>query len=1198
MTAEERLTGELRAELKALEDDLRRRVATQPAVDRAWRDQHQEALQCGRTAGSWQEWSDDRVTQAAVAWILTAVFIRFAEDNKLVKPVWISGPKERRQEALNAQAEFLRTEARTNPDVTDREWLLHAITYLAGMPATRELVDETSALWLVTPSGDAAARLLAFWRERDENGELLRDLSDESLDTRFLGDLYQELSLAAQEKYALKQTPVFVEEFILDRTLDPALNERPLDGFKLIDPTCGSGHFLLGAFARLRERWERHAPGMERRARVQKALDAIHGVDLNPFAVAIARFRLTIAAMQASGDEMLESAPAFNYHLAVGDSLLHGLDQLEIEYGAEYSADRTAATYAYPTENLAALQKILGNGRYDVVVGNPPYITVKDKALNQGYRKRYHYCKGTYALTVPFMERFFALAKAGERPGWVGQITSNSFMKREFGVPLIEKFLPTKDLQFVIDSEGAWIPGHNTDGTPTVILIGMNRRPVKGVVRAVLSNGLRETRSSGDKGQGPYWTSLANHLDELGFENDWVTISDLDRGLLATHPWSLSGGGTLELQSAIDSRCSRRLADMIAGQIGFASFPGADDAFFAPKHALSRDQVPHELARPVITGDVVRDWSVTEGGWALAPYDEKAKLIPIAGQPWLRRQWPYKTVLGAVTGFGGVTKAKAGEPWWSWYRWVAARYLRPLSITFAEVATHNHFVLDRGGKVFKQTAPVIKLPEGSTEDDHLGLLAVLNSSTACFWLRNRTKPKGGAADQAWQRTYQFNASNVEEFPLPSTLPFERARRLDHLAQRLAELTPAAIVAAGIPSRESLDDARHAFEAVRAEMIGRQEELDWTVYRLYGLIDEDLTYPGDDLPGLELGQRAFEMVLARRVDKGEEQTAWFERHGSTPATEIPGRWPAAYRDLVQRRIELVESHPYLKLLERPEHKRRWGSEPWEKSWERREERALRDWLLDRLEDRRFWFDRAGAPVPRSVAQLADDVSRDAELVSVLALWEGRPDVSVVVSLQRLLAEEAVPYLAAYRYTESGLRSREAWEHTWALQRREDKGEKFGTGPDNPPIPVPPKYAPADFVRKEYWAHRGKLDVPKERFILYPEAGRDNDPTPLLGWAGWDYSQQAFALDQLLRWRETEGAPDEKLIPLVAGLAELLPWVEQWHTEPDAFYGGVSAAEFFREQVDLRGRQVERTREQLAAWCPEPSRRGRGRKAKTA
>ena len=66
----------------------------------------------------------------------------------------------------------------------------------------------------------------------------------------------------------------------------------------------------------------------------------------------------------------------------------------------------------------------------------------------------------------------------------------------------------------------------------------------------------------------------------------------------------------------------------------------------------------------------------------------------------------------------------------------------PLSIAFAFVATHNHFVLDRGGKVFKQSAPVIKLPPDATEEDHLALLGLLNSSTACFWMKQVFYPKG------------------------------------------------------------------------------------------------------------------------------------------------------------------------------------------------------------------------------------------------------------------------------------------------------------------------------------------------------------------------------------------------------------------------------------------------------------------------
>lgn len=89
-----------------------------------------------------------------------------------------------------------------------------------------------------------------------------------------------------------------------------------------------------------------------------------------------------------------------------------------------------------------------------------PYIQPKDKALNQIYRSKYaSACKGKYALTAPFMVLFFALAKSSTPAGWIGQITSNSFMKREFGSRLIEDFLAYKDLRLVADTSGAYLPG-------------------------------------------------------------------------------------------------------------------------------------------------------------------------------------------------------------------------------------------------------------------------------------------------------------------------------------------------------------------------------------------------------------------------------------------------------------------------------------------------------------------------------------------------------------------------------------------------------------------------------------------------------------------------------------------------------------------------------------------------------------------
>ena len=77
------------------------------------------------------------------------------------------------------------------------------------------------------------------------------------------------------------------------------------------------------------------------------------------------------------------------------------------------------------------------------------------------------------------------------------------------------------------------------------------------------------------------------------------------------------------------------------------------------------------------------------------------------------------------------------------------------------------------------------------------------------------------------------------------------------------------------------------------MIAIQEDLDWRCYQLYGLTDEALD--SKEPPDIALGERAFEIVLARRVAAGQEQTTWSERHGSTPLTELPTRRPADYRE---------------------------------------------------------------------------------------------------------------------------------------------------------------------------------------------------------------------------------------------------------------------------------------------------------------
>jgi hypothetical protein len=222
---------------------------------------------------------------------------------------------------------------------------------------------------------------------------------------------------------------------------------------------------------------------------------------------------------------------------------------------------------------------------------------------------------------------------------------------------------------------------------------------------------------------------------------------------------------------------------------------------------------------------------------------------------------------------------------------------------------------------------------------------------------------------------------------------------------------------------------------------------------------------------------------------------------------------------------------------------------------------------------------------TVNRLADRLRMDADFVSVAQLLAG-PDKDLADVLKDIIADEHVPFLAQYRYKLSGLDKRRQWERTWDLQREEDRTD---TRLD---IPVPPKYAGADFLKQSYWRHRGKLDVSKERFISYPDASPASDKDSLLiGWAGWDHREQAAALITLIQDRATtDNWATDKLTGLLAGLLEVMPWVRQWHGEPEDGQPTSWAAAY---DEFLTGERESRnlTEDALRTWTPPQPARGR-------
>lgn len=240
------LLPELRKLVVELAEDLLARSIADSGIDAGLRDAFQKIEEGGRTAQAFETWRDDYLDQVAVAWVLACVFVRFMEDNELIDECWLAGEGTRRKLAEDSYDLFFRD----HPHDTDREYFQNVFREVGKIAAAKELFAEgKTPLWAVVPSGDAAMKLLKFWREQvPKTGMLKRSFNHEKHElhekentdqtpfpvfsvfrgqdpTRFLGDLYQELSERAKKKFALLQTPEFVEEFILDRTLTPAIAE-------------------------------------------------------------------------------------------------------------------------------------------------------------------------------------------------------------------------------------------------------------------------------------------------------------------------------------------------------------------------------------------------------------------------------------------------------------------------------------------------------------------------------------------------------------------------------------------------------------------------------------------------------------------------------------------------------------------------------------------------------------------------------------------------------------------------------------------------------------------------------------------------------------------------------------------------------------------------------------------------------------
>jgi hypothetical protein len=589
-----------------------------------------------------------------------------------------------------------------------------------------------------------------------------------------------------------------------------------------------------------------------------------------------------------------------------------------------------------------------GNGGFDLLLGNPPFVTARNPEKRDLYRERWkRVCHGTFLLVCPFFDLSFGLLRPG---GQLGFIVSNSFAKHEFGKPLIEDFFPTVDLQKVVDCSGLTFPGH---GTPTFIVFGRNQKPTEESairIAATLPGG-------GDlhtpPEESPLWHAIAAHHDDPEFSNGQVMVRDHKPDQMARWPWNFDAPSQVT-KSKMERESGTLLSENVDG-VGYSVLTKSDDVFFVHPHVARILQIEGQLLEAISVGDEIRNWSYQDGLIAICPYDSSFTPIVIGEYPKARAYMlPFRSKLESVITFG-KTKIEAGRQWFEYFCPYEERHKIQVTIAFPDICTHNHFVSFSTHRLFKDTAPIVLLKQAG-DNDILG--GLLNSSAALFWLKQVCFNRGAGGDEERDR-FEYAGGRVEKLPVPNAVADSLRGKRSELAERLTALSQACwergrqmpalamrklferpgeayhewncSLSGYVAPDERLGRPFHSAdylkaavscgcrvrEGLRTEMIALQEEMDWLVYSAYGLIPSDSPALGADAT-----ERVSPLMREQRPF-----VLWADADGDfdKAVALIPADWSQKREALWRARLEAIRDSEHIRRIEQPVYKRRWDEQ---------------------------------------------------------------------------------------------------------------------------------------------------------------------------------------------------------------------------------------------------------------------------------
>lgn len=676
---------------------------------------------------------------------------------------------------------------------------------------------------------------------------------------RFLGSVIR-LTAGGQAKIEEKPevkkaggvyyTPTYIVEYIVKQTVGKLLeSQSPRDAAKLriLDPACGSGSFLIGAYQYLLDwhlAWyagngaEKHAKGKD--AKLYRAKEGwrltaterkriltnnIYGVDIDAQAVEVTKLSLLLKVLEGETDESLNAQmklfheralPDLDGNIKCGNSLI-GPDFYEGRLELDDDERRRINAFDWHAE----FPDVFKAGGFDAVIGNPPYIriqTMKEWAPLEVefYKDRYVAAsKGNYDIYVVFVERGLQLLNP---KGRLGFILPHKFFNAQYGEPLRGLIAEGKHLAQVVHF------GHQqvfAGATTYTGLLFLDTAPAK-VCRFEVVTDLGKWRAG-----------------------DPAATREIPAKEISSAEWNFAASGDGGLRARLG-----KLPDTLGGVAHiFVGLQTSADKIYVLEHVRevgtrqvvvraadgTEWQLERALLKPFLSHvSLGRYERPSPSHWLIFPYelaDGKARLIEGAE---LERRWP--NTWRYLSAHATALKAREGGKWnhAQWYAFGRSQNLAEMDIpklVVQVISLAGRYAYDDTACYFTGggNGPYYGVRWRSLDDPHSlhYLQGLLNSRLLDWLLYGISTPFRGGY---WSYGKRF----IERLPIHRidfTDKTDRARhdKMVALVEQMLKLHKEVAVA----------KTAHDKTLIERQVAATDKQIDKLVYELYGLTDDEI-----------------------------------------------------------------------------------------------------------------------------------------------------------------------------------------------------------------------------------------------------------------------------------------------------------------------------------------------------------------------